>query len=204
MNKFITIIGAAALFSSFAHAGVITFENYTFTGSEPDETGRISRNGIASAWGSAKPFPGSIAGSYEYTTLTFNSGSTPELQISMTDLTGIQVFLSLYSGTFDPTNIATGYVGDAGSGMNLQVFQVDGTTNTNYTVVINEVPGGVQSGDVVNVCVEGFASAGSPAPTPACSNLNPSIVGTPEPATWATALCVLPMMALAALRLRNR
>lgn len=58
MKKPITILAAMAAFSTFTHAAVITFENYTFTGSEADENGRLNRNGVISAWGSAKSLSG--------------------------------------------------------------------------------------------------------------------------------------------------
>lgn len=202
MCRIAAVCAAMAGLTLVANASVIGFENYTFTGSEAIETGRIVRNGVASAWGTAKPFPGPFGGSFEFTTFTFNSGSTGELQISMTDISSSE-FISLYGATFDPANIGTNYLGDAGLSGQFQVFQVDGTPNTNYTVVVNEASAGLQSGDLVNVCVEGFSSASNPAPTPACSNLNQSLINpVPEPATSGSLLFALPILLLAGRRLR--
>jgi hypothetical protein len=202
MKRSVLTLAMTTATALLSHAGIIGFEDYTFTGSELTETNRINRDGVISDWGSAKTFPGTIAGSFDYTTFSFNSGLLPELQITITSTSGINVFESLYT-TFDPTDITTGYLGDAGSSNGFQSFRIDGALNTDYTIVINAIDNTTIAGAVVNVCAEGFASASSPAPTPACANLNQSLFPTPEPASGATTLVALPVMFWAYRRFRR-
>ena len=106
------------------------------------QVNRINRNGVTSACGTAKAFPGAITGSHTYDSYSFQSCQaicfSPQLDAGSA---GINLFESLYSPSFTPTSIGTNYSGDAGFSSNMQTFGVNLTAGTNYTVVVNDVAG---------------------------------------------------------------
>jgi Subtilase family len=106
------------------------------------QVSRINRNGVVSACGTAKAFPGAITGSHTFDSYSFPSCQavcfSPQLDAKAA---GINLFESLYSPSFTPASIGTNYSGDAGLSTNLQTFGVELTTGTNYTVVVNDVGG---------------------------------------------------------------
>jgi hypothetical protein len=106
------------------------------------QTGRLDRNGVASACGTPKAFPGTIAGTHTFDSYTFTACQAICLEPQLNaGAAGVNLLESMYSPTFDPISIGTGYVGDVGSSNNIQTFGVDLTANTSYTVVVNDVGG---------------------------------------------------------------
>lgn len=106
------------------------------------QVNRINRNGVTSACGTAKAFPGAITGSHTYDSYSFQSCQaicfSPQLDAGSA---GVNLLESLYSPSFTPTSIGTNYSGDAGLSSNMQTFGVNLTAGTNYTVVVNDVAG---------------------------------------------------------------
>jgi hypothetical protein len=106
------------------------------------QVNRINRNGVTSACGTAKAFPGAITGSHTFDSYSFQSCQavcfSPQLDAGSA---GTNLFESLYSPSFTPTSIGTNYRGDAGLSNNTQTFGVNLTADTNYTVVVNDVAG---------------------------------------------------------------
>jgi hypothetical protein len=106
------------------------------------QVNRINRNGVISACGTAKAFPGAITGSHTFDSYSFQSCQavclSPQLDAGSA---GTNLFESLYSPSFTPTSIGTNYRGDAGLSSNMQTFGVNLTADTNYTVVVNDVAG---------------------------------------------------------------
>jgi len=106
------------------------------------QVNRINRNGVISACGTPKAFPGAITGSHTGDAYSVTACQAfcfkPELNAGAA---GINLFESLYSPTYVPTSIGTNYLGDAGLSTNLQSFGVEVTANTNYTIVVSDVAG---------------------------------------------------------------
>ena len=79
---------------------------------------RLTRNGTASACGSAKAFPGNSSDAgmrYDQFTYT-NTGPAQCVTFSITGNCAYPgVFLSAYSGAINPADLSEGYLGDSGS-----------------------------------------------------------------------------------------
>jgi hypothetical protein len=106
------------------------------------QTGRLDRNGVASACGAAKTFPGTIAGTHTFDSYSFQACSAQCFDpILNGGAASVNLLESLYSPTFDPSNIATGYAGDAGASNSTQEFGVSLNGSTQYSLVIDDVAG---------------------------------------------------------------
>ncbi|HEY6807011.1 MAG TPA: S8 family serine peptidase [Pyrinomonadaceae bacterium] len=140
-----------------------------YTGTTGVETIRHFRDGIASACGSAKAFPGtSTAGNHQYDAYTFqtcpNSGPTC-VTVTLTAANGPNLFSAAYSGTYNPANQALGYLADAG-GSNTTVsysFNLPAGAQT-FTVMVEDVPVGAASNSPYTLSVAG-ACVSSACPT---------------------------------------
>ena len=111
----------------------------TATGSQ---TNRISRNGLPSACGTVKAFPGTIAaGARTYDSYTFTACQAACVNIVLSSSNGLNLFESIYSPSFVPANIGTNYAGDAGLSGTTQEFSINTSAATPYTIVVNDVPG---------------------------------------------------------------
>src|SRR5262249_46873111 len=78
---------------------------------------RLNRNGLFSSCGSTKAFPGSVTSvpTHVFDSYTFTGCQAGCLNVGLSSPTsGFNIFESIYSPSFDPTNIATNYQGDAG------------------------------------------------------------------------------------------
>jgi hypothetical protein len=105
------------------------------------ETNRIFRNGSQSTCGNPKAFPGIINGTFAFDSYTFTACRSMCTQATLTSTTGGTIFESAYSPSYDPTNIGLNYAGDAGLSSNSQVFSIDLTASTAYTLVVNDTTG---------------------------------------------------------------
>ncbi len=85
------------------------------------------RNGVASTCGTAKAFPGTVAGTYNYNSYTYtnNTAGTQCVTVTLTgNATNCNVQSAAYLGSFNPADIAQNYIGDSG------VSTLNGTTGT--------------------------------------------------------------------------
>ena len=110
---------------------------------DPTQLGRLSRNGIPQDWANSEPFPGVINPTtvYNYHVYSVNVGITPFVQVSF-DSVPANTFVSAYLDSYDPTNLATNWLGDAGFSGNLfgvdpVFFQVVVPINHDLMVVVN-------------------------------------------------------------------
>jgi hypothetical protein len=128
--------------------------------SDPTQQGRISRNGITSDWSQPKSFPGVIntGVTYHYTEFLVNVGVTSFIEVTLDS--SPNVFVAAFLGGYDPTNIATFYLGDPGFSEPFGVpasFQVLVPMHQTLTLVINNTGGGnVGVGDPYELIVQGF------------------------------------------------
>ncbi len=106
------------------------------------QVNRINRNGVISACGTPKAFPGAITGSHSFDSYTFNSCRSFCMNVELNSgAAGINLFESAFSPTYSPTSIGTDYQGDAGLSTNIQSFGIDTTASTSYTIVVSDVAG---------------------------------------------------------------
>jgi uncharacterized repeat protein (TIGR01451 family) len=103
------------------------------------QTNRISRNGVVSACGSTKAFPGTVAVTNRtFDSYTFTACKAACLAPVLNASNGGNILLSAYSPSYDPANIATNYAGDAGSSSSTATFGVSTAASTAYTVVATD------------------------------------------------------------------
>jgi hypothetical protein len=119
----------------------------SFNGTEPTMPNRVFRNGVPSACGAAKPFPGTFAAvvPYEVNTL-FNNGPAQCVSVQFDATTcnsGLAVFFTAYAGSFDPANLATNYLGDAGSSTATGSFSFTAPANSAVAIMASGVVSGV-------------------------------------------------------------
>ncbi len=106
------------------------------------QTNRVSRNGVASTCGTAKAYPGAIAaGSRAFDSYKFTACRATCLSTAIASSNAINLFEVDYSPSFDPTNIATNYAGDAGLSASGQACSIDTVTSTDYEIVVHDVSG---------------------------------------------------------------
>jgi hypothetical protein len=106
------------------------------------QVNRINRNGVISACGTPKAFPGAITGGHTFDSYTFTACQSFCMDVGLNaGSSGVNLFESLYSPSFTPTSIGTNYQGDAGLSTNIQSFGVETTASASYTIVVNDVAG---------------------------------------------------------------
>jgi hypothetical protein len=119
------IFSAALGFSTLASAAPITV---TVTPASPTTTARVTRNGVVSDCLAAKPFPGTIAGTFGYAVSSawVNPSSQPAcvaFTLTTSAVCSTEVFGTAYLGSFNPASLATNYLGDAGASSASTTFQ---------------------------------------------------------------------------------
>lgn len=134
-------LGVLLYFCSVAVVNATTISSYSHTwdGTESTMNARLFRNGIASNGLTAKSYPGSITEMDYYVTYSlFNNSSISALVTVATTLSDSYSFFSLYRNSFDPNNLLSGYLGDAGVSGPAQ-FSVMVPGLTTFTLVANSV-----------------------------------------------------------------
>jgi hypothetical protein len=147
------------------------------------QEGRLGRNQVVSACGTAKTCPGVLgAGGRRYDVHTFVNGPAPTCATITTTAVGGgasgNIIPAAYLGSYTPpgvgtgTNICTNYLGDAGgSPTTSNSFSVNIPANATLAVVVQEANASQPAGSTYSVQVAGLVgtSAGSgvcpPAPT---------------------------------------
>ena len=116
-------------------------------GSDPTETDRMFRDGVASTCAAPKVCPGVLGDGlprhYDSYTFTNTTGSTQCVTIDADAMTctGTNfIFLQAYLGSFDPTNLCTNYLADIGGSPNpTGSFSFDLDDGQTVVIVVNEV-----------------------------------------------------------------
>jgi hypothetical protein len=187
-----SFVGMAAFFlmGGLAQATTIYTDTLTITGADSTQLGRLSRDGVPSDWSGTKAFPGAInpALTYHYITrdldlIALESGFVygGYIQVDF-DSNSVNTFLSAYLDSYNPANLATNYLGDAGFSGNGFLgdpgfFQVFVPAAHHLILVLNETtpnaglnfPGALQ--------VEAFTDTQFT-----------DLEAVPEPGTWALLL----------------
>lgn len=150
---------------------------------DPSGTGRVTRNGVTSVCGVPKSFPGTSGTTNRYDVYTFtNPGPATCWTVHLSTPGVNHVEAVAYVGSFNPTNIAENYVGDAGptAAPGTSRFSVEVPAYTNLVVTVTEVNAGTGCTNYALV-VTGQAC---PKPTLAVSQGGASKVRLHWP-TWA-------------------
>jgi uncharacterized repeat protein (TIGR01451 family) len=159
--------------------------NGSLTASSPTQTGRLTRNGIASACCATKSCPGDFAnsGAYAYQAYSFTNTSSGAVCVTVTLSTSCSgsIFSESYLGSFHPAALCTNYLADLGTSPTTSgSFSFDVPANTNFTVVVSAVNAGSYcSGYTITV-------AGLPCLTDgggSCVGISASFTGTPTNGT---------------------
>lgn len=177
LKKLILLVAAAV--TSHAALIVIDVDAAALNGTDFTQTGRINRNGTPSQWGTNKPFPGisTLTGDRAYRLYTASVpgyGSPVFYEVTLAQT--MSLFIVAYTGSFNPANLASGYLGDAGGSGPSTTFQVtvpDG--DTLLAIVVHEVNPGGGLGAPFDLTVTAYAD----------SNRTALPTGVPEPATLA-------------------
>jgi hypothetical protein len=145
MKRTILSLCVAIAFLGFAlqsYADVVfTSPVHMWWNTDPTQTFRMFRDGIPSVFPTIKPFPGtySTAGTYYYQTYNITSSPTDN-QFIITPLQEDEFsFFSIYSLSYDPTDLILNYLGDQGASGVSSVFSVPVLPNTPYVIVANSV-----------------------------------------------------------------
>lgn len=109
----------------------------------PTQTNRTNRNGVTSNCDLApKAPPGTLGGTFVYNAYAFRNDTIDEqcVQVTCAQLDGtINVFVTVYAGTFDPADIAANYLADAGFSASARTplsFSFKAGRGQNYTIVV--------------------------------------------------------------------
>ena len=107
------------------------------------QTNRVTRNGVASACGTQKTYPGTTttAGTRTFDSYSFTACKSTCVTPVLTSGNGVNIFEVAYAGAFDPANISTNYAADPGLSGSPQSFGVTTTASNQYTIVVADVPG---------------------------------------------------------------
>ena len=128
------------------------------------QTGRLVRNGVASACGAAKAFPGlNDAVVRRFDSYAFQNCSAQPVcvTVTLTQTSGTSgaLFSSAYLITFDPSNIGTNYLADAGSSFTLgspATYSFNVPAGATFVVDVNEVNAGGGIGAGYTLTVDGL------------------------------------------------
>lgn len=124
----------------------------TFTGSittsDPTQTGRLFRDGVASTCAVPKANPGTVSGSFHYDEYEFfnGSGSSQCVTVSYKATSGpCSVFVPAYHGSFNPADPAANYLADGGSSSvlpelgNTVTYSFNVASGGHFVIVAHEV-----------------------------------------------------------------
>lgn len=159
----------------------------TFTGTTGTIGVRHFRDGIISSCGTAKPFPGTTApGTRQYDAYTFQTcaNSAPScITVTTSAANGINMFSAAYSGTFNPANLAQGWLADPGASAATRTysFNLPGGAQT-FTIVVYDVPPGAASNSAYTLNVSGgcIGSCSTPNQVPVAKAKDVTVSAGPD------------------------
>ena len=170
------------------------------------QTGRLARLGVGQDFSGSETFPGtnSLTDSFHYATFAApfapNAFQDIYYQILFDD-DATDLFASAYDRSYDPTNKATNWLGDAGTSGNyifypgtagdVLFFGVKVAKGGSLLLVVNDTVPGLGTSSSAHYLIEAF------------SDVDYNTDFLPEPATWAMMLAGFGMVG-AAMRYRRR
>lgn len=120
----------------------------SFAGTEPTMPNRVNRNGTPSDCVGGKTFPGTFAATVPYQVFNYqNVGVSQCVTVTLDSGTcGFGIFITAYTQPFDPTNVATNYLGDAGVSVAAATstsFSFMAPANSTVSLMVSGVTSGV-------------------------------------------------------------
>ncbi len=154
-----------------------------YTSATGFQTGRISRDGVASSCGLRKTVTLTAttgARAYDAYTFTNQSPTSSCVTVSFNSTSGIDIFTAAYNDSgYVPASPLLHYLGDAGLSNTSQSFAINVAAGKKFTVVVHAVTPGADSGAAYTLSVlYSICSSG-----PSC---NPVVITTPAIASGAT------------------
>ncbi|HKG21263.1 MAG TPA: HYR domain-containing protein, partial [Blastocatellia bacterium] len=145
---------------------------------------RHFRDGVPSACGPPKAFPGTTQpGNRQFDAYTFTTcfNSAPScVTVTLTGANAINLFTAAYSGSFNPANLAQNYLADPGSSAASRTysFSIPAGQQT-FTVVVYDVPPGLAtpSGSTYSLAISGgcIGACGTPNQVPVAQCMNVTV-----------------------------
>ena len=183
------LVGIAAFFllGGLAHATTIDLDTLSISATDPIQLGRLSRDGVPADWSAPYPFPGVLnpTTAFHFITRDLDLGALEAgfvyggfIQIDF-DSSTPNTFLSAYLDSYNPSNLASNYLGDAGfSGDPFPgdpgFFQVFVPQGHDLVLVLNETLSNGGLGLPGSLQVEAFSDTEFT-----------DLAAVPEPRTWA-------------------
>jgi cell division septation protein DedD len=165
--------------------------------SDPTQTDRMFRDGIASTCAAPKVCPGVLGDGlprhYDTHTFTNTTGATQCVTVDVDAMTctGVNfIFVQAYLGSFNPADLCQNYLADIGGSPNpTGQFSFDLADGQTVVLVVNEVD--PDAGCVgYSMTIGGICGGGTPTPTPTCppggapgGAPGPWVAGNPYPIT---------------------
>ena len=125
----------------------------TFNGSndvtDALQTGREERSGTVSICGTPKAFYGlwdSNSRYYDSYTFTNTTSSSQCINVTLNSANYLSLFLTIYSGSFNPASVSANFLGDAGSSYSPMVAGVTVAAGATIVVVVHNIDSGVSAG----------------------------------------------------------
>ncbi len=199
-RRLLAATAASLLLCGLAQGTVIFSGSIAVSAGDPQQLGRLSRNGVPQDWSGGEPFPGvvNMGTSYHYATLDLDIGALEAgfvfggfLQIIF-DSTATTTFLSAYLSSYNPADLSDNWLGDPGFSGNLfgtdpVFFQVIVGSTDHLILVLNEtVPGGGLDLPGI-ITVEAFSD----------TEFTDLVRATPEPHNLALLVCGLALLIMA-------
>src|SRR5437773_9395230 len=129
-------------FSPASCASAPTMVTGNITGTDPQQTGRLNRNQIASACAAQKAFPGLFDSNLRhFDSYTFPNGTTDScVTLNVTSGCANNIFYASYLDSFNPADISQNYLGDPGaSAAGTASWAMTVPANHSVVLVVHEV-----------------------------------------------------------------
>jgi hypothetical protein len=133
-----------------------------FTGSTGIMSLRHFRDGISSSCGTNKTFPGTsglASDTRRYDAYTFQTCPTSPpscITVTLYGVNAVNMFTAAYTGTFNPANLAQGYLADPGASATTRTYSFNLPAGAQtFTVVVYDVPTGPASNSAYTLSVNG-------------------------------------------------
>jgi hypothetical protein len=178
MNRFLIALVAAWVVASTGLAQAVTLLDTTYDwssdGSESDQTGRLTRNGIQSTWALPKSNPGLFSPTLQdYVVYTIGALTFDHIQVTIFQLSDSNVYSAAYSA-FNPADPTANYLADAGLSSGEppedQFYQFVVAPSSFFDVTISTVNGTATAANgQTRILVEGFDGLPGQTPLPAAA-----------------------------------
>jgi hypothetical protein len=164
--------------------------SYTFQGlidrSDPTQIGYLAHNGVTSTCATVKSCPSVVSTlALHYDAYLFTNNTTVDQCVTVhlaTACAGVyQIFSAAYEGSFDPNNICTNYLADAGTTGPDVTYAFTAPAGSIFVVVVHE--NNPNAGCLNYTLTVGGCSAaplGTPTPTPALSAVPTTLDTAPK------------------------